>query len=69
MIVTGILFLFMPFCAIPICCRKSEDEDDEEVARQKKKEKEAKKNKDDEEFDDPNKIEGSGKNGNANNMD
>jgi len=67
MVVTGILFLFMPFCAIPICCRKSEDEDDEEVRRQKEKEKERKK-KEGEDFDDPAKIEGTGKDTQANNM-
>lgn len=68
MVITGVLFLFMPFCAIPICCRTSEDEDDEEVKRQKEKEK-AKKNKDGEDFDDPAKMEGAGNEGQVNNMD
>lgn len=70
MVVTGVLFLFMPFCAIPICCRSTKDDMDDIENPDKQKEKDKNKNKEgEEEFDDPRKIQGNGNQGQRNNMD
>lgn len=64
MVVTGILFLLMPFCAIPICCRSNKDDmDDIETEKQKDKNRDG-----EEDFDDPAKMQGNGNDGQRNNM-
>lgn len=68
MVVTGVLFLIMPFCAIPICCRKSEDEFADIENKENKKKNKNKGKEGEEDFDDPNKIQGSGNENQANNM-
>ena len=65
MVVTGVLFLMMIFCVIPICCYKTQFDEEAEEEAKKQAEKQKKKDGD---FDDPKNMSEKEKTG-ANRMD